>query len=76
MKVKRLKELLSNLDEDMDIFIRNSVNPLGNIQDLEQVELSSYGFFGTDIDCLILNTCSSKEIEQDIEDNNIDFIYK
>ena len=35
------------------------VNPCGNIQELEQVELSTYGSFGTNIPCLILNTNSS-----------------
>lgn len=45
MKVQRLKELLDTLDNDIDIFIRNSVNPCGNIQELQQVELSTYGFF-------------------------------
>lgn len=31
MKVKRLKELLNNLDDDLEIFIRNSNNICGNI---------------------------------------------
>lgn len=74
MIAKRLKELLNNIDDDTEIFIRNSVNPCGNIQELEQVEVSTYGFFGEDINCLILNTDSSKEIERDKEANYIDFI--
>ncbi len=45
MKVKRLKEILSKLDDDLEIFIRNSVNICGNIADLYQVEKSTYGFF-------------------------------
>lgn len=74
MKVQRLKELLDTLDNDIDIFIRNSVNPCGNIQELEQVELSTYSFFGENIECLILNTDCSKEIEKDDDENCIDFI--
>lgn len=74
MRVKRLKELIKTLDDNVEVFIRNSVNPCGNIQELEQVEVSSYGFFGKDIECIILNTDSSKEIELDEEENYIDYI--
>lgn len=56
MKVKRLLQILNGLPEDLEIFIRNSVNICGNIGELEQVEKSTYGFFGTSIDCVILNT--------------------
>lgn len=75
MKVKRLKEILNNLDDDLEIFIRNSNNLCGNISELEQVEKSYYGFFGSDIPCLILNTPFSKELEttDDLE-NYIDYI--
>ena len=45
----------------------------GNITELEQVEESSYGFFGKSIPCVILNTINSKEIELD-DDEIIDFI--
>ena len=74
MKVKRLKELLANLDDDLEIFVRNSVNPVGNIQELEQTELSTYGFFGESIPCLILNSDSSKELETDENEEVMDFI--
>lgn len=74
MIAKRLKELLDNIDDDTEIFIRNSVNPCGNIQELKQVEVSTYCFFGKDIACVILNTDSSKEIENNKEANCIDFI--
>ena len=60
MKVKRLKEILNELDDDLEIFIRNSVNICGNIADLYQVEKSTYGFMGDSIDCVILNTCHAK----------------
>ena len=74
MKVKRLKEILENINDDTVIFIRNSVNPLGNINSLDQVEFSSYGSFAKSIPCLILNTDVSKEIELNKDDEYIDFI--
>ena len=74
MKVKRIKEILENIDDDLEIFVRNSVNPLGNINSLDQVESSTYGFFGVSIPCLILNTGVSKEVEFNEDDEYIDFI--
>ncbi len=63
MKVKRLKELLASLDDDLEIFIRNSHNICGTIGDLDQVEKGFYSFFGSGIPCVILNTSHSKELE-------------
>lgn len=75
MKVKRIKELLNTLDDDLEIFIRNSNNLCGNISELEQVEKSYYGFLGNDIPCLILNTPFSKELETTVDlENYIDYI--
>lgn len=74
MKAKRLKEILENIDDEVEIFIRNSVNPLGNINSLDQAEFSNYGFFGKSVSCLILNTDVSKEIEVNEDDEYIDFI--
>lgn len=74
MKVKRLKEILKSTDDDLDVFIRNSVNVCGNIASLEQLEMSSYGFFGEDIPCLILNTDSSKELELNANEDIVDFL--
>lgn len=75
MKVKRLKEILNNLDDDLEVFIRNSLNICGTIGELEQVEKSFYGFFGEDIPCLILNTSYSKILEEtDDEEKYIDYI--
>lgn len=65
MTVKRLKELLKDLPDDLEVHIRNSHNICGNIADLEQVEKSYYGFFGTPIPCIILNTeFTDKEVEE------------
>lgn len=74
MNAKRLKEILESVDDELEIFVRNSVNTCGNIQELEQAELSTYGFFGSDISCLILNTDSSKKLEISEEDEVIDFV--
>ena len=56
MKVKRLKEILKDMPDDLEVFIRNSRNICGNIGELENVEKTTYGFFGTAIPCLVLNT--------------------
>lgn len=75
MKVKRLKEIINNLDDDLEIFIRNSNNICGTIGELEQVEKTFYGFFGSDIPCIVLNTPYSKKLEiTDDEENYIDYI--
>lgn len=75
MKVKRLKELLNNLDDDLEIFIRNSNNICGTIGELQQVEKTFYGFVGIDIPCIVLNTPYSKILEMtDDEENYVDYI--
>lgn len=75
MKAKRLKEILNNLDDNLEIFIRNSNNFCGNIGELEQIEKTFYGFFGRDIPCIVLNTPYSKRLEMtDDEENYIDYI--
>ena len=75
MKVGRLKEILSSLDDDLEIYIRNSHNICGNIGELYQVEKSTYGFIGDEIDCIILNTYhTNKKWEEDEDENIIDFV--
>ena len=74
MKAKRLKEIMNDIDDELEVFVRNSVNICGNIGELEQIEVSEYGFFGTLLPCIILNTDSSKHIETNDEDELIDFI--
>lgn len=65
MNLKRLKELIEHLPDDMEVFIRNSENICGNIGELEQVEKSAYGFLGDTIPCLILNTqYTEKKLEK------------
>jgi hypothetical protein len=74
MKVSRLKEILSNFDDDKEIFIRNSFNICGNISELSQVEQTFYGFFGDSIPCLIFNTENSKKLELNSNDDIIDLL--
>lgn len=70
MIIKRLKELIKELPDDLEVFIRNSHNICGNIAELEQVEKSAYGFFGDTIPCLILNTQhTEKQLERTGLDN-------
>jgi len=77
MKIRRLREIINYInDEDLEIFIRNSRNPCGNISLLEQAELTTCASFGESIPCVILNTSDSKEIEIDEEENYIDIISK
>jgi len=64
MKIGRLKEIIKDMDDNMEFFVRNSKNPTGNISELQQVEESSYGFFGESIPCLILNTHHNMEVYQ------------
>lgn len=74
MKAKRLKEILIGIDDNTEVFIRNTRNLCGNIDSLAQLEVSTYSSFGVVNPCIILNTPSSKEIEEDEEENYIDFI--
>ena len=54
--VKRLKEIIKDIPDDLEIYIRNSRNLCGTIGELENVEKTTYGFFGESIPCLVLNT--------------------
>lgn len=66
MKIGRLKELIKDIDDNVEIHIRNSVNPCGNISDLVQIEITNYQMFGTKFPCVILNTSdTSKRLQLD-----------
>ena len=70
MLVKEFKKLINNIDDDEEIFIRNSVNPVGNISELAQIEISTYSFFGHSVPCVILNTFHNtpeNEIDRDAD---------
>lgn len=74
MTVGRLKELLKNINDNTEVFVRNSFNICGNIADLDQVEKTTYGMFGKSIPCIVLNSEYSKDIEEDEEKHIIDYI--
>lgn len=63
MKVKDLRKALDRKDDDMEIFIENSINPIGNISELCEARDDTYGFFGKDIPCIILGSAANTEFE-------------
>jgi len=70
MTVKRLIEILSKIEnKETEIQIKNSYNPLGSISSLQQVEKTTYSFFGENVGCIILDT----KINSDEEEYN-DFV--
>ena len=64
MKVKRLKELLNKVDDNQEVFIANSMNICGNISELDQIEETTYGFFGSDVPCIILTSENAKNVKE------------
>jgi hypothetical protein len=63
MKIKELKEQLKNIPDDTEVFIRCAVNPCGNIIEAGSADKSTYGFFGKDIDCIIIEPMSTEDEE-------------
>ena len=70
VKVGDLKKILSDLPDDLEILVRR-IGGIGNVSEIGSVSKSSYGFFGTSIDCLILDNkgepASRSENDNDIE---------
>jgi hypothetical protein len=54
MTIKILKEQINDLPDDMEVFIRCHVNPCGNIENAGVADKSTYGFFGKEIPCVII----------------------
>lgn len=52
--VKQLKEQLSNMPDDYEVFMRCAVNPCGNIIDVKAAAKTTYCSFGQLIDCVIV----------------------
>lgn len=63
MRVKDLKEALSNIHDDVEIFIANSVNVCGNISALCEVRKDTYGSFGESLSCIILGSAENTRFE-------------
>lgn len=55
MNVKEFKEIIKNIPEDVEVTFRK-VGDIGNITGVYNVELTTYGFFGGDIACIILDS--------------------
>lgn len=53
MNIGELKAKIENLDDNLEVFIREQTLT-GNIVELKDVSKSEYGFFGKDIECIIL----------------------
>ena len=65
MNVKRLKELIKDLPDDQEVYIRNSVNCCGNCAELEQVELDYVSIMGELNPAIFLNTqYTEKQLEK------------
>jgi hypothetical protein len=61
MNVKELKEQIKEIPDDIEIYIRCCHNPCGNIIEAGKADKSTYGFFGHNMPCII--------IEPDIDDD-------
>ena len=62
-KAKDLKEFLKDIDDDREIFIRNSVNICGNISEMAEAKEDTYGFFGESVPCIIFDTAQNVEFD-------------
>ena len=56
LKVKDLKKALENMDDDLEVYIRHQ-HLCGNITEAGECNKDTYGFFGKDIDCVIIEPC-------------------
>lgn len=66
MSVKELREILKDFDDDVEVMTKKT-EILGNIGYVNSVRKDSYGFFGTDVPCVLL----TDEFEpQESEDRN------
>lgn len=64
-KVKDLKEFLKDLDDELEIYIKNSVNVCGNISELAEAKTNTYGSFGESIPCVILDTAQNVVFDEE-----------
>lgn len=53
MKVKDLIELLKTCDPDIDVMTKKT-EYFGNIGEVNSIQNSEYGFFGTSVPCVLL----------------------
>ena len=53
MTVKELHEALSKFPDDMEVLTKKT-ELLGNVAYVNSIKEDSYGFFGTDVPCVLL----------------------
>ena len=63
MTVKELRDALKEFDDDMEVLTKKT-ELLGNVAYVNSVREDSYGFFGTDVPCVLL----TDEFEHESED--------
>jgi len=54
MRITELKKQIEDIPNETEVFLRCCVNPCGNIVELKIAKKDTYGFFGEEIDCVIL----------------------
>lgn len=54
MKVKDLKKQIEDAPDDMEVFVRCISNPCANIVQAKKAAKSTYGFFGIEVECIII----------------------
>lgn len=62
MKVKELREVLKDFDDDIEVMTKKT-ETFGNVGNIFSVRQDSYGFFGHDIPCLLLTDEGDEESE-------------
>ncbi len=53
MKVRELREVLKNFDDDIEVMTKKT-EVFGTVGNIFSVRQDSYGFFGHDIPCVLL----------------------
>ena len=70
MTVKELHEALSKFPDDMEVLTKKT-ELLGNVAHVNSVREDSYGFFGTDVPCVLLtDEFEPQESEGKYENSN------
>lgn len=66
LTVGDLKKILSDLPDDLEILYRK-VGGIGNIAEISSVMKTTYGFMGTDVDCLLLDASGQPAVRKNQE---------
>ena len=54
LTVGELKKIIADISDETEVKIRTCNNPHGNIVEAGTADISSYGFFGSDIPCIVI----------------------